>query len=80
MLEVGGSHSRDRMRGHERCTEDRDKSPLYSSMHRYDDKCSARAGTIRFATMEILLAVIMTVGLLSILLKLVLLWMVVQYR
>ena len=43
-------HSSDRIRRHERRTEDRDRSPLYSSRHRYEDECSVSVGTVRFAS------------------------------
>ena len=59
-------HSSDRMIRHERRTEDRDRSPLYSSKCRYEDKRSVSVGTVRFASVTILLMVIMTICLLSV--------------
>ena len=54
LIESGYSsgHSSDRMRRHERRTEDRDRSPLYSSRRRYKDKCSVSVGTVRFASRD----------------------------
>ena len=54
LVESGYSsgHSSDRMRGHERRTEDTDRSPLYSSRHRYEDECSVSVGTVRFASRD----------------------------
>ena len=43
-------HSSDRIRHHERCAEDKDRSSLYSSRHRYEDECSVSVGTVRFAS------------------------------
>ena len=52
MRESGYSsgHNSDRIRRHERRTEDRDRSPLYSNKHRYTDECSVSVGTVRFAS------------------------------
>ena len=45
-------HSSDRMSRHERRTEDKDRSPLYSSRRRYEDECSVSIGTVRFASRD----------------------------
>ena len=45
-------HSNDRMRRHGQRTEDRDRSPLYSSRRRYEDECSVSIGTVRFASRD----------------------------
>ena len=42
-------HSNDRMRRHEQRTEDRDRSPLYSNICSYVNKCSASVGMVEFA-------------------------------
>ena len=40
------------MKCHELCTEDRDKSLIYSSRARYGDKSSVSAGTMRLANCD----------------------------
>ena len=54
MRESGYSsgHSSDRIRHHERCAEDKDRSSLYSSRHRYEEECSVSVGTVRFASCD----------------------------
>ena len=45
-------HSSDRIKRHERRTEDRNRSPLYSSRRKYEDECFVSVGTVRFANRD----------------------------